>query len=73
MIASVNHDTTDLVKVSNTIDRKEAENKMVRIEFPTPVKLLANNKYNVVVVMKGQSCYHGENGSIFYGYCLLLD
>ncbi|CAG2230003.1 unnamed protein product [Mytilus edulis] len=60
--ATVKHDTTDLVVVSNTIDSKVAENKMVKIEFPKLVKLLANNKYNVVVLMKGPDCYYGDNG-----------
>ncbi|CAG2230002.1 MYCBP2 [Mytilus edulis] len=60
--ATVKYDTTDLVKVSNTIDSKVAENKMVRIEFPTPVKLLANKKYHAVVLMKGPDCYYGYNG-----------
>ncbi|VDI24450.1 tripartite motif-containing protein 2/3 [Mytilus galloprovincialis] len=62
VIASVKHDTTDLVKVSNTIDSKVAQDKMVRIEFPTPVKLLANKKYHAIVLMKGPDCYYGYNG-----------
>ncbi|XP_063441932.1 transcription intermediary factor 1-alpha-like [Mytilus trossulus] len=60
--ASVRDDTTDLVIVSNTIDSKLAENKRVKIEFTKPVKLLANNKYHVVVVIKGPDCYYGIGG-----------
>ncbi|XP_052059787.1 tripartite motif-containing protein 2-like [Mytilus californianus] len=60
--ATVKHDTTDLVVVTDTIDSKLAENKMVKIEFPTPVKLLANKNYHAVMLMRGPQCYYGENG-----------
>lgn len=62
MTASVKNNSTDLVVVSNTIDSKSAENKMIKIEFPKPVKLLANKKYHVVVVMKGPTCHYGLTG-----------
>ncbi|CAC5403594.1 TRIM2_3 [Mytilus coruscus] len=61
--ATVKDDTTDLVVVKDTIDSKVAENNTVKIMFPKPVKLLANKKYHVVVVMKGTSwCYAGGDG-----------
>ncbi|XP_063441933.1 tripartite motif-containing protein 59-like [Mytilus trossulus] len=62
--ASVQHENNDLVVVTSTIESKLGENKMVRTDFPTPVKLLANKKYNVVVVMKGQSYCYGDNGKL---------
>ncbi|CAC5404531.1 unnamed protein product [Mytilus coruscus] len=60
--ATVKDDTTDLVVVKDTIDSKVAENNTVKIMFPKPVKLLANKKYHVVVVMKGTSCFAGTVG-----------
>ncbi|XP_071172135.1 E3 ubiquitin-protein ligase TRIM56-like [Mytilus edulis] len=60
--AAVKHDTTDLVVVTDTIDSKLAENRMVKIEFPAPVKLLANRTYTVVLLMNGPHCCHGKNG-----------
>ncbi|XP_071176064.1 E3 ubiquitin-protein ligase TRIM56-like [Mytilus edulis] len=60
--ATVKHNTTDLIVVTDTIDCKVAENKMVKIEFKKPIKLLANNKYHVGVVMQGPDCYAGIDG-----------
>ncbi|XP_063442912.1 tripartite motif-containing protein 59-like [Mytilus trossulus] len=62
--ASVNDNSTELVVVSNTIDSKLAENKLVQIDFPKPVKLLANKKYHAIVAMTGPSCYSGGNGQL---------
>ncbi|XP_071175403.1 E3 ubiquitin-protein ligase TRIM56-like [Mytilus edulis] len=63
LTASVKDDSEDLVVVSDTIDIKLAENKQVKIHFPKHVKLLANKKYHVVVVMKGPTYYAGSNGT----------
>ncbi|CAG2232792.1 unnamed protein product [Mytilus edulis] len=62
VIVTVKHNTTYLIVVTDTIDSKLAENKMVKIEFKKPIKLLANNKYHVGVVMQGPRCYAGSDG-----------
>lgn len=48
--------------MKDTKDIKSAKHKMVKIEFPTRVKLLAKKKYHAVVLMKGTNCFYGVNG-----------
>ncbi|VDI41816.1 Hypothetical predicted protein [Mytilus galloprovincialis] len=64
LTASVKDDSEDLVVVSDTIDGKLAENRIVKIHFPKPVKLKAIKKYHAILVMKGPVCYSGGNGKV---------